>query len=144
MGNGVQTHQLRHRVGGMPQRRIQGPVRPGSDQGGQPAGVLAHDSPDATALSRQVPGADCLAAPPDVAVPRHLPAGAYEAPLAEAFPEEFDKSLKKFLFKKMREAAPLCKEHIADSFTGTSRLEDFDWRLDFKVSSKAQARVRQP
>ena len=35
-----------------------------------------------------------------------------EAPLADAFPEEFDKGVKKFLFKKMREAAPLCKEHI--------------------------------
>ena len=44
----------------------------------------------------------------------------------------------------MREAAPLCKEHIQENFTGTNRLDDFDWRLDFKVSSKAQARVRQP
>ena len=36
----------------------------------------------------------------------------------------------------MRELAPLTKQFIQDDFTGTSKLQDFDWRLDFKVSSK--------
>ena len=35
-----------------------------------------------------------------------------ESVLMQSFPEEFDKNLIKFLFKKMREVAPLCKEHI--------------------------------
>ena len=44
----------------------------------------------------------------------------------------------------MRELAPLTKQFIQDDFTGTSKLMDFDWRLDFKVSSKQQERMKQP
>ena len=44
----------------------------------------------------------------------------------------------------MRDVAPLSKTYFQDQFTGTSRLDDFDWRLDFKVSSKNQDRMKQP
>ena len=67
-----------------------------------------------------------------------------ETILLAVFPEEFKKSLKSFLFKAMREVAPLTKTYIQDQFTGTSKLQDFDWRLDFKVSSKQQLRMKQP
>ena len=56
-----------------------------------------------------------------------------ESLLAAQFPETFDKSLKKFLFKQMREVAPLTKEYIQEQLVGTSKLNDFDWRLDFKI-----------
>ena len=59
-----------------------------------------------------------------------------EGPLVEAFPEDFDKSVKKFLFKQLREWAPLSKEHIQENLVGTSKLQDFDWRLDMKVASR--------
>ena len=64
--------------------------------------------------------------------------------LAAAFPEQYTKQVKSFLFKAMRDVAPLTKTFIQDQFTGTNRLEDFDWRLDFKVSSKQQDRMKQP
>ena len=44
----------------------------------------------------------------------------------------------------MREAAPGLKSYIQDEFTSTSKLLDFDWRLDFKISSKTQERMKQP
>ena len=67
-----------------------------------------------------------------------------ENELVACFPEDFKKSLKSFLFKAMREVAPLTKSYIQDAFTSANRLEDFDWRLDFKVSSKNQDRMKQP
>jgi hypothetical protein len=67
-----------------------------------------------------------------------------ETILAEKFPEDFKKQLKSFLFKAMREVAPLTKTFVQDQFTSTNRLEDFDWRLDFKISSKNQERLKQP
>ena len=67
-----------------------------------------------------------------------------ETILAEKFPADFKKQLKSFLFKAMREVAPLTKTFVQDQFTSTNRLEDFDWRLDFKVSSKNQERLKQP
>ena len=69
---------------------------------------------------------------------------ADETVLANAFPENFKKSIKSFLFKAMREVAPLTKTYIQDQFTSTQVLEDFDWRLDFKVQSKQQDRMKQP
>jgi hypothetical protein len=60
-----------------------------------------------------------------------------ETILAEKFPADFKKQLKSFLFKTMREVAPLTKTYMQDQFTGTSKLNDFDWRLDFKVASKS-------
>jgi hypothetical protein len=67
-----------------------------------------------------------------------------ETILAEKFPADFKKQLKSFLFKNMREVAPLTKTYIQDEFTGTSKMNDFDWRLDFKISSKSQERMKQP
>ena len=67
-----------------------------------------------------------------------------ETILLEKFPEDFEKKAKSFLFKSMREVAPLTKQFVQDQFTSTSRLEDFDWRLDFKVSSKNQDRMKVP
>ena len=69
---------------------------------------------------------------------------ADENVLAAAFPENYTKQVKSFLFKAMRDVAPLSKTYFQDQFTGTSRLDDFDWRLDFKVSSKNQDRMKQP
>ena len=45
-----------------------------------------------------------------------------ETVIAEKFPETFKKQLKKFLFEKMREVAPLMKSYIQDQFTSTSKL----------------------
>ena len=67
-----------------------------------------------------------------------------ETILSEKFPPEFQKGLKSFLFKAMRKVAPLMKSYVQDQFTGTSKMQDFDWRLDFKVSSKSQERMKQP
>lgn len=67
-----------------------------------------------------------------------------ETVLANAFPENFKKSLKSFLFKSMRDIAPLSKTYIQEKFTSTNILEDFDWRLDMKVASKQQERMKQP
>ena len=36
----------------------------------------------------------------------------YETVIAEKFPETFDKGLKKFIFKQVREVAPLMKKYI--------------------------------
>ena len=33
---------------------------------------------------------------------------------------------------------------MQEKFTSTNILEDFDWRLDFKVASKQQERIKQP
>jgi hypothetical protein len=44
----------------------------------------------------------------------------------------------------MRKVAPLMKSYVQDQFTGTNKLQDFDWRLDFKISSKNQERMKQP
>ena len=44
-----------------------------------------------------------------------------ETILAEKFPPEFKKQLKSFLFKNMREVAPIAKTFIQDQFTGTSK-----------------------
>ena len=44
----------------------------------------------------------------------------------------------------MRAVAPLTKSYIQEQFTSTSKLDDFDWRLDFKISSKNQERIKQP
>ena len=67
---------------------------------------------------------------------------ADEVTFAEKFPEGFKKSLKSFIFKQMREVAPLMRTFVQDEFTSTSKMEDFDWRLDFKVSSKQQERMK--
>ena len=67
-----------------------------------------------------------------------------ETVLAEKFPPEFKKQLKSFLFKQMRELAPVTKTYVQDNFTSTNKLKDFDWRLDFKTSSKQQERMKQP
>ena len=45
-----------------------------------------------------------------------------ETVLAEKFPEGFKKSIKSFLFKAMREAAPGMKKYVQDQFSSTSRL----------------------
>ena len=65
-----------------------------------------------------------------------------ETVLAEKFPEDFKKSLKSFLFKAMREVAPTCKQYVQTNFTSTTKLNDFDWRLDFKISSQQQERMK--
>lgn len=67
-----------------------------------------------------------------------------ETVLAEKLPEAMQKQVKTFLFKQMRAAAPLTKNYVQDQFTGTSKMVDFDWRLDFKISSKQQERMKQP
>ena len=59
-----------------------------------------------------------------------------ETVLAEKFPQDFKKSLKSFLFKAMREVAATSKLYVQSNFTSTTKLTDFDWRLDFKISSK--------
>lgn len=65
--------------------------------------------------------------------------------LAMKFPAGFKKQLKVFLFKMLRERAPACKRYFQDEFSsGLQKLRDFDWRLDLKISSKSQERVKQP
>ena len=59
-----------------------------------------------------------------------------ETLLADKLPETMQKQVKTFLFKQMRQCAPLTKTYVQDQFTGTAKMVDFDWRLDFKVSSK--------
>ena len=69
---------------------------------------------------------------------------ADETVLAAVFPENFKKSVKSFLFKAMREVAPLAKTFSQDQFASTQILRDFDWRLDLKVQSRQQERMKQP
>ena len=45
----------------------------------------------------------------------------------------------------LRENAPAAKKYFQDEFSsGLQKLRDFDWRLDVKISSKTQERVKQP
>ena len=65
--------------------------------------------------------------------------------LASNFPATFKKQLKSFLFKMLREHAPASKKYLQDEFSsGLQKLREFDWRLDIKISSKQQERVKQP
>ena len=65
--------------------------------------------------------------------------------LAAKFPPTFKKQLKSFLFKILREHAPASKKYFQDEFSsGLQKMKDFDWRLDVKISSKQQERVKQP
>ncbi len=65
--------------------------------------------------------------------------------LANKFPQTFKKKLKSALFKLLREHAPAAKKYLQDEFSsGLQKLRDFDWRLDVKISSKQQERVKQP
>lgn len=64
--------------------------------------------------------------------------------LAQKFPPTFKKALKTFLFKMMREFAPRTKKYFQDEFSGLPKLRDFDWRLDVKIASKLQERMKQP
>ena len=64
--------------------------------------------------------------------------------LAEKFPEEFPKKIKTFLFKMMREVAEPSKVYLQDEFTSLPRLRDFDWRMDVKISSRQEDRIKQP
>eukprot|EP00349_Pseudokeronopsis_sp_Brazil_P004282 CAMPEP_0202958168 /NCGR_PEP_ID=MMETSP1396-20130829/2526_1 /ASSEMBLY_ACC=CAM_ASM_000872 /TAXON_ID= /ORGANISM="Pseudokeronopsis sp., Strain Brazil" /LENGTH=89 /DNA_ID=CAMNT_0049676063 /DNA_START=265 /DNA_END=534 /DNA_ORIENTATION=+ len=64
--------------------------------------------------------------------------------LAARFPPNFKKPLKTFLFKIMRDAAPIAKKYFQDEFSGLPKLRDFDWRMDVKVASKQQERMKQP
>lgn len=64
--------------------------------------------------------------------------------LANKFPPTFKKQLKTFLFKMMRENAPKTKKYFQDEFSGLPKLRDFDWRLDVKIASKKQERIKQP
>lgn len=67
-----------------------------------------------------------------------------EALLAEKFPEDFPKKIKTFLFKMMRAVAEGSKEYYQDNFTSLPKLRDFDWRMDVKISSKQEDRLKQP
>lgn len=64
--------------------------------------------------------------------------------LASKFPTTFKKPLKTFLFKMMREAAPSAKKYYQDEFSGLPKLRDFDWRMDIKIASKQQERMKYP
>ena len=65
--------------------------------------------------------------------------------LAGKFPGTFKKKLKGVLFKLLREHAPAAKKYMQDEFSsGLQKMRDFDWRLDVKISSKQQERVKQP
>ena len=64
--------------------------------------------------------------------------------LASKFPQTFKKALKTFLFKMMRETAPNSKKYFQDEFSGLPKLRDFDWRMDIKIASKQQERMKQP
>ena len=60
------------------------------------------------------------------------------------FPETFNKKIKSFLFKIMREVSTSAKQYIQDEFTCLPKLREFDWRLDVKISSKQSDRLKQP
>ena len=64
--------------------------------------------------------------------------------LAARFPQTFKKPLRTFLFKIMRDAAPIAKKYYQDEFSGLPKLRDFDWRMDIKIASKQQERMKQP
>ena len=59
-----------------------------------------------------------------------------EAAFNQNFPESFNKKIKTFLFKMMREVADQTKGYYQDSFSSLPKMQDFDWRLDVKISSK--------
>ena len=59
-----------------------------------------------------------------------------EAAFNSNFPEGFNKKIKTFLFKMMREVVDSTKNYYQDSFNSLPKLQDFDWRLDVKISSK--------
>lgn len=44
----------------------------------------------------------------------------------------------------MREFAPQTKKYFQDEFSGLPKLRDFDWRLDVKIASKDQERMKKP
>merc|ERR1712060_295796 len=67
-----------------------------------------------------------------------------ENELAQKFPEDFPKKIKTFLFKMMREVAEPTRVYLQDQFTSLPRLRDFDWRMDVKISSKQEDRIKQP
>ena len=67
-----------------------------------------------------------------------------ENELAEKFPEDFPKKIKTFLFKMMREVAESTKLYLGEEFTSLPKLRDFDWRMDVKISSKQEDRLKQP
>lgn len=61
---------------------------------------------------------------------------ADEAAFNEHFPETFDKKIKTLLFKMMRQVAESTKNYYQDTFSSLPKMQDFDWRLDVKISSK--------
>ena len=67
-----------------------------------------------------------------------------ENELAEKFPEEFPKKIKTFLFKMMREVAEPSKIYLQDQFTSLPKMRDFDWRMDVKISSRTEDRIKVP
>ena len=67
-----------------------------------------------------------------------------EAALSEKMPEDFPKKIKTFLFKMMREVNEQNKGYLQDNFTSLPKLRDFDWRMDVKISSKEEERLKQP
>jgi len=67
-----------------------------------------------------------------------------ENQLAAKFPEDFPKKIKTFLFKMMREVAEPSKVYLQDEFTSLPKLRDFDWRMDVKISSRQEDRIKQP
>ena len=44
----------------------------------------------------------------------------------------------------MREVAEEAKAYYQDEFSSLPKMRDFDWRLDIKISSKDQDRIKQP
>ena len=69
---------------------------------------------------------------------------ADEGAFAARFPDSFPKKMKVFLFKMMREVAAEAKLYYQDEFSSLPKMRDFDWRLDIKISSKDQDRIKQP
>jgi hypothetical protein len=67
-----------------------------------------------------------------------------EEAIAERFPEDFPKKIKSFLFKMMRAVSESSKGYYQDQFTALPKLRDFDWRMDVKISSKQEDRLKQP
>ena len=66
-----------------------------------------------------------------------------ENELAARFPDAFPKKIKTFLFKMMREVAEPSKVYLQDQFTSLPKLRDFDWRMDVKISSRQEDRMKQ-
>ena len=65
-----------------------------------------------------------------------------ENELASRFPESFPKKIKTFLFKMMREVAEPTKVYLQDEFTSLPKMRDFDWRMDVKISSRQEDRIK--